>query len=327
VKARIESPHVHLDDIGIEPRPATSPTSLRNTAAAAKPRWGEGPLPFEQLHAVDVDLELRADRVTGRSGLDLTPARISLRLDDGQLTIHERGAGYETGSLEILFRVDSRTAVPSIAFLGNARGVDLTRFMSQFQQNTGHAGLLDLAIEVESRGRSFDGILSQLAGRVEGRLRDGTLASKYGREFMLEVAHVSIPDFRPRPESPVDCFALALDIDGGVAHVETLRFDAPTVVVTGTGTVDLASNAFKLRLTPEPRDPSLLSIAATVKVRGPITKPTFRPVRRSLATSATRALVSNVWRPADMLTERFRRSNAEDGTDDCPLDPFVPDFN
>jgi uncharacterized protein involved in outer membrane biogenesis len=326
VKARINSPHVHLDDLGIEPRSAASPTPVRDAAAAAKPRWSEGPLPFEQLRAVDLDLELRADRVTGRSGLDLTDARTFVHLDDGELTIHELETGYETGSAEILFRVDSRTAVPSLAFLGNARGVDLTRFMSQFQENTGHAGLLDLAIEVESRGRSFDEILSQLAGRAEGRLRDGTLASKYGREFMLEVAHLSIPDFRPRAESPIDCFAVALDIDGGVAHVETLRVDAPRIIVTGTGNVNLASNAFELRLTPEPRDPSLLSIAATVKVRGPITNPTFRAVRRSLATSATRALVSNVWRPARTLTQPFRRSNAEDGTDDCPLDPFVPDF-
>jgi len=327
VKARIESPHVRLEDIGVEPRSAAAPTPLRDAAAAAKPRWSEGPLPFEQLRAVDVDLEIRADRVTGRSGLDLTEARGSLHLDDGMLTIREHDAGYEAGSLQILLRVDSRTAVPSIAFAGNARGMNLTRFMSQFQQETKHAGLLDLAIELESRGRSLDEIRAQLAGRVEGRLRDGTLASKYGREFMLEVAHVSIPDFRPRPESPVDCFALALDIDEGVARVETLRADAPSVVVTGTGEVDLAANAFKLTLTPEPRDPNLLSIAATVRVRGPITDPSFRPVPRSFATSATRAIVRNVWKPAGMLTRPLRRSGAENGTDDCPLVPFVPDFD
>jgi uncharacterized protein involved in outer membrane biogenesis len=318
---------MRFEDIGIEPRSAAAPTLLRDAAAAAKPRWTEGPLPFEQLRAVDVDLEIHADRVTGRSGLDLTDASGTLRLDDGELTIREYGAGYEAGSVEILLRVDSRTAVPSIAILGNARGVNLTRLMSQFQQETKHAGLLDLAIELESRGRSLDEIRSRLAGRVEGRLRDGTLASKYGREFMLEVAHVSIPDFLPRPESPVDCFALALDIDHGVANVETLRADAPRVVVTGTGEVDLIANAYKLLLTPEPRDPNLFSIAATVKVRGPITDPTFKPVRRSLATSATRAIVSNVLKPADMLTRSFRRSDSENGTDDCPLDPFVPDFN
>jgi uncharacterized protein involved in outer membrane biogenesis len=317
---------VYLDDLGIEPRPNAAPTPLRKAAAAAKPRWSGGPLPFEQLRAVDADLELRADRVTGRSGLDLTDTRASFHLDDGELTIREYGSGFEAGSLEMLFRVDSRTAVPSIAFLGNARGVNLTRIMSQFQQRTGHAGLLDLAIEVDSRGRSFDEIRSQLAGRVEGRLRHGTLASKFGREFMREVAHVSIPDFRLRPESPIDCFALALAIDEGVARVETLRVDASKVVVTGTGSVDLASNAFDLVLTPEPRDPSLLSVAATVKVRGPITAPTFKPVRGSLATSATRAVLRNVWKPAGMLTRPFRGSKAGNGTEDCPLDPFVPDF-
>lgn len=326
VKARIESPHVHLDDVGIEPHPAASPVPLRDAATTEKPRWSEGPLQFEQLHAVDVDLELRADRVTGRSGLELTDVRTSFRLDDGELTIRERGAGYEAGSVEILFRVDSRTAVPSIAFLANTRGVNLTRLMSQFQEKTEHAGLLDLAVEVESHGRSFDEIRSQLAGRVEGRLRDGTLASKHARKLLLEVAHVSIPDFRPRPSSPVDCFAVALDIDEGVASVETLRLEAPKVVVTGTGEVDLAANDFDLRLTPEPRDPSLLSIAATVNVTGPIDDPAFKAMPRSLATSATRAIVRNALKPAGMLTRPLRKSKAESGPDDCPLDPFVPDF-
>jgi uncharacterized protein involved in outer membrane biogenesis len=327
VKARIDSPHVHLDDIGIEPRPAAKPTPLRDTAAAAKPRWSEGPLPFEQLHAVDVDLELRADRVTGHSGLDLTDARTSFHLDDGELTIREFGAGYEAGSLEILFRVDSRTAVPSIAFLGNARGVNLTRLMSQLQQKTENAGRLDLAIDVESRGRSFDEIRSQLAGRIEGRLRDGTLASRYARKLMLELAHVSIPDFRPRSRFSIDCFAIALDIDEGVARVETLHVEAPRIIISGTGNADLAANAFNLRLTPKPRDPSLLSIAATVTVGGPITDPTFKPVRRSLATSGIRAVASNVWKPAGMVTRPFRKSKAENGTDDCPLDPLVPDVH
>ena len=143
---------------------------------------------------------------------------------------------------------------------------------------------------------------------------------------MLEVAHLAIPDFRPPPKSPVDCFALALDIDAGVARVETLRLDAPKVVVTGSGKANLASNSLDLRLTPEPRDPGLLSTAATVDVRGPITDPIFRAVPRSLATSATRALLRNVWKPAGMLTRPLLGSKADEGTNGCPLDPFVPDF-
>jgi len=326
VKARIDSPRVHLGDVGLEPRPAAAEAPSRAAAAPTGPGWRESPLPFEQLHAIDADVELRADHVTGGSHFDLTDVRTSLRLDDGALAIRASAAGYESGSGKALLRVDSRAAVPSIAFRGDARGVNLTRLMSQFQQNTGHAGLLDLAIEVDSRGRSWDEILSHLAGRVETRLRDGTFASRYGRKFMLEVAHVSIPDFRPRPGSRVDCFALALDIEGGVARVETLRLGAPKVVVTGSGKANLASNHLDLRLTPEPRDPSLLSTAATVDVKGPITDPTFRPVPRSLATSATRALVRNVWKPAGILTRPFGGSKAEKGTNDCPLDPFVPDF-
>jgi uncharacterized protein involved in outer membrane biogenesis len=327
LKARIDSPRVNLRDFGLAPRAAAAGAASRGAAAVSEPWWSQGPLQLEKLHALDADVVVRADHVTGGPRFDLSDVRASLRLDDGELAIRASAAGTEAGSGEILLRADSRTAVPSIAFLGDARGVNLNRLMSQFQQKTDYAGSLDLAIEVESRGRSFDEIVSHVAGRVETRLRDGNFASKLGRKFMLEVAHLAIPDFRPPAKSPVDCFALALDIDEGVARVETLRLDAPKVVVTGAGKANLASNTLDLRLTPEPRDPSFLSTAATVDVRGPITDPIFRAVPQSLATSATRALIRNVWKPAGMLTRPFRESKADEKTNGCPLDPFVPDFD
>ena len=51
-----------------------------------------------------------------------------------------------------------------------------------------------------------------------------------------------------------------------------------------------------------------LSIAATVDVSGPLTEPVFRPLTRSLATSAVRGVLSNALRPADVLLRPLRGS-------------------
>jgi uncharacterized protein involved in outer membrane biogenesis len=324
--ARIESSHVHLDDVGIEPHPDAAESSREDSAPPARPPSGSEALPFDQLRAVDLDLTLHAERVTGRAGFELTDARTSISLTDGELTLRDFSADYETGSMKAFLRTDASTPVPSFAFRGDVRDVDLTRLMSQFQQDTEHAGHVDLAVAVVSRGHTLAEIRSHLEGRVEARLREGTLASRYGSKFVKEVALVSIPDFLPGRATAVDCLVAALAIDDGVARVETLRLDGPRAVITGAGRVDLARDAYYLRFTPRPRDPNLLSVAAQVDVKGPLANPTFSPVPRTLATSAARAIVSNALRPAGTLLRPLRGRNSGAPGDGCDWEPFAPDF-
>jgi len=324
--ARIDSPHVHLDDIGIEPHPDAAEPSREGGAAPARRPAGSEPLPFDQLRAVDLDLTIRAERVSGRAGFELTDVRTSIGLSDGELTIRDSSAEYEAGSVKAFLHADASTPVPSIAFRGDVRGVDLTRLMSQFQQETGYIGHVDLGVALESRGRTLGAILSQLEGRVEVLLRDGNLASRYGSKFVKEVARVSVPNFLPRAQTAVDCFVAAFAIDEGMAHVEMLRLGAPRVVVTGAGRVDLAHDAYSLRLTPKPRDPSLFSVAVMVDVTGPLADPNFTPVPRTLATSAARAVVSNALKPAGALLRPLQRGGSAAPGDGCDWEPFAPDF-
>jgi hypothetical protein len=104
----------------------------------------------------------------------------------------------------------------------------------------------------------------------------------------------------------VACAVGVFQLEDGVAEVETLLVASDDVIVVGTGEVDVGRRSFDLLLTPEVRDPSLLSMAATVEVTGPLAGPVIRPRGRSLARSAAQGLLGNLLRPDRAATRGLR---------------------
>jgi hypothetical protein len=104
-----------------------------------------------------------------------------------------------------------------------------------------------------------------------------------------------------------------------VASVEEFLLQAPNIIVTGQGEIDIGRNTVDLRLTPKVRDPGLLSMAVSVNVRGSITDPAYSSVRRTIATSVAEGLIRNAMRPARALMRPLR---AEPETADACAEPL-----
>jgi uncharacterized protein involved in outer membrane biogenesis len=308
--AKLESPHLHLDDIGIEPRRAApargGPAALPPPSADRElTRWWAGakPIPFDKLRILDADFELRAARITGRKGFEIREAAISGRLEGGLLEIPDAHLVWEGGTVEGEARVDVRAPVPSLGLRARASGLDVARLMSQVEEKTDAAGIVNGWADLESSGSSRDQIRSALAGRIAAATQHWAAAGEFSNMFVRELAFAFLPSLR-LPSTPIfPCLLTDFDIDDGVATVRTLVLQGDGVTIDGTGSVDLGREEYDLRLTPTVRDPGLLSIAATVDVSGSLDGPEFRPLPRSLATSAVRGVLSNALRPAAVLVQ------------------------
>jgi len=326
LRGRLWSPHIHLDDIGIEPRTADAARAARAEAGDAprRTRTADDPLPFEQLRAVDLELDLQADRITGRSDLEIVGFATSIHLDDGELSIRQTDGGYEAGTVQAELRIDARNPVPILALRGEARGVDMTRLALQIDEETTAAGLLDASFDLRSRGSTPAELRRTLEGEFRAALREGNLTSRYARKFMMNLVRVSIPSlpyFSAAEKVPqVSCLLAEFEIEDGIATAETFFLDTPKAVVTAVGEVDLGRGQFDLRVTPRPLDPGLLSVAVAVDVSGSFAAPSFSPVRRTIATSLVRGLVSNAMRPAGFVLSPLR-GGAPEEEDPCAVSP------
>lgn len=318
ITAQLRSKHIRLKDIGFYSwsDAAADPTKVREDAKRLDDF-------FDALRRLDLDLSVAADRITGRGNLDLAKAGAAINLEKGDLQVRNARAIYSTGSVAWSLDVDASSILPQLAFRGSLRGVDLTHVVSQFDEDTKEAGIADIRFAFRSGGDSIAEVTRRLDGHLNARIRDGKIASSYAKHFIRELSAVSMPELRRHAEPQVACMLMDLSVASGQIAVERFSLDVQRAEISGTGRIDLVDDAYHLRLVPTSHDPSLLSIAATVDVTGPLSDPVFRVVPESIAISATRSLILNSTRPVRRLLGTVIPKSLHPHERSCPS-PFDP---
>jgi len=306
--ARIESPHIHLDQIALTP--GTRPGDDSKAAGDGKSRsWWSGsePLPFERLRAIDADIELRAKRVSAGDDFEMRDLGLALLLDDGHLVIRDAAAGFEGGSLRAELSADARTPDPSLALRLDAYNVDLGGFLSQLRKGKQSTGILDVSIALESDGHSPAALRSNLRGDLSAVLRDGSVVSDYGNEFAKNVIRLSLPALLSKREAGFGCAVLEFEVEEGIAVARTLVVDAENVIVVGSGEIDLGAGTFDLILLPKAHKPGVVNLSASVEVTGPLEQPVFRARHRTIPRHLTKGILANVFAPMSAALRPLRK--------------------
>ncbi len=314
LRARLRSPQVYFPGV-LDPilawRDDQATAAGRDVFDGAWWRQGE-PLDLDVLSEIDLDVRLELARITGYALLRLEDATVGLRLEGGRLEVDEFEAGYESGRLSGRFALDSRAQPPAWGFALESFNIDVTTLYSQFMPSTDAAarqGTLDLSVDLRATGESPNELRGSLNGFFGAMLRDGTFLTSGSRALTLDVLRVSVPDFIPGRESRQEllCMLAVAPIEGGVATADTLYLAGKDITIVGEGSIDLGREKVDLTATPFPIDPSLLQIATTVTIVGPLDDPRIEPVRTSMVVSALRSVWKNVVRPARSTGEALRR--------------------
>jgi hypothetical protein len=315
IHARLRSDHARLSDIGIEPSSETA-ESEKDDGANAESWWSsDTPLPFEWLEALDADLALQVDRVSGRAGFAIEGLEISLRLEDGVLEIPEFTVGYEAGTIRTRLHLDVSGSTPEQALAVEINAVHLTPLLAQVRQNVEEAGVLDASFDFRSRGGRVVEIRSNIAGTVRLVSRDGALAGRYSSEFATDFARVAIPSIMTGRSPRFGCIVADFEIEHGVASARELFLESEKISVVGAGTVDIGADAFDIVLIPKVNEPGLVSLAAAVEVSGPLADPVFKPNYTTMPMHLMRGFVSSVLKPGAMLMKRFQKSKGKSPCD------------
>jgi uncharacterized protein involved in outer membrane biogenesis len=316
--ANLYSEHVRVVDTGLI-------ASEEEERPEAPPLFAEGrTLPFASLRDLDARLDFRIDRLTSGTEIEVRDLHVDIRLERGELTIRDFSASYETGRVIGGLRIDARESPASLALFLDASEIDLQRLADLIPGNQGAAGSASVWLNLRSSGGSPLRLRENLSGEVSWILEDGTLTSRYAQMFVVNLARVvfpTLPMLSTTESQPVECFRADLTLESGVATLRSLILQGPSETVTGSGRIDLAEGRYDLTMLPTTSRPGLLSVAAEVRVTGPLDAPRFKPVKRTIATSAARGLVSNALRPASALFRAFRGGSGaiEDDPCDAPL--------
>jgi uncharacterized protein involved in outer membrane biogenesis len=296
--ARVDSSHVRLRDIEIAPKEETSDPKPTDKVGWGSWWSGSDPLPFERLRAVDLDIELRANRMTGEEGLEFHDVSVALQLDDGLLVMRETATSIDGGSLQAELRVDARGPDPTLALRVDSDELGLGQSWKQLLESSKSAGIVDASIALESHGTSAPEIRANLNGSFNAVLRDGVVASKFGDMFVTNLMKLSLPALlSPGQLTGLGCIIIEFDIEAGVAGARTLVVESENVIVVGTGEINVGTDTVSVVLSPKARKPGLLNLSAEVDVTGSIAEPVFNVQQSSIPGHLTQGLFANLLAP------------------------------
>ncbi len=237
----------------------------------------EEPLPFDGLKAADAKIKLSVKRLVLPNGLAFTELEVALSLKAGKLVLDPFSTGFSGGTLAGSVSLDAGKKAPPLTVKLSARGIDYGSLLKALEVTDGITGRLDAELNLRGAGASPRAIAAGLDGRIEvtggagGISNDLVQAAGAGLAQMLSGWTESGSDLR------LNCIVLRLPIEGGVASGEVILLDTAAATVGGAGQIDLRDETLDLKITPQAKQTSLLSLAVPFLIQGTLAEPKAIP--------------------------------------------------
>lgn len=145
----------------------------------------------------------------------------------------------------------------------------------------GIEGKADINFDLKSMGASGDALLRNLSGQFSLIGGEGELAGNAVNLWAADLL-TSFLQGENNQTTKLNCIVADFDVRQGVAYARTLLMDTEKVTVTGKGAIYLAEGRVDLFLEPKPKNPSLISMATPVTVKGAFDRIQVRPDTKSV---------------------------------------------
>ncbi len=240
------------------------------------------------LGRMDADVQIDIDEL----GFDsaqvgaMKDLRARLTLSDSMLRLDELQARVGGGRFWGSTRLDGSDEVAVLGMDLRFTDVEVSQWIravrkSDSASGAGEAqaanaylnGKLMGALSVQGRGRSTAQILGSLQGRADVRLRDGEVSHLMTEIVGLDIAQSLGVAVRGDVPLPIHCARLDLQVRDGVAHTRVGVLDNRDSTVRVQGQVSLRDETLDLRTTVKPKDVSLLSLRAPLRIAGTLAEP------------------------------------------------------
>jgi uncharacterized protein involved in outer membrane biogenesis len=317
LNARLTSPSIHLDDVGLTPRDQGGAGGSRETAA----RPESAALPFERLHSLDADVSLQADRVVGRGDFLIEQMELPLKLEGGDLVLGPVELAFEGGSFTANARVDASANPPALSLDLQGTEMNLGTALAQLQEQPAVTGIADLSLKLGSRGASARALRAALEGNASLAIREGEIhvaridsiaqdllrslvsgiRSSLDRTTRMILGQSRAGAGNAAEAHPIQCFAADFEIEGGIAMARVLALDTGEIVMVGEGEVDLVRARYDLTVRPKVKQETLVAVTIPLDIEGPLSDPKVSPKVVGAAWSTATGVLSNLTRATRVL--------------------------
>ena len=253
---------------GTHDRPSTrtKPTSAPASAASTAPAQGPAAAPL------DAQVDWRVERLDGLP-LPVSALRTHAVWRDEHLTLAPFAAIVADGATS--GRLDLATAGSSVDL--RIDGLQLARLGMRDL-----AGQLNAHVALRSKGASVDSLLGALTGSAEAELHRGTLPATLEAKLGLDGGRWLRALIKgDHARSAIRCSSLRLHIEQGVGALQHLALETETLLLNGSGSIDLPHRRLDIALTPHRKQNALLALDDSIHIDGAFSAPKISLARRS----------------------------------------------
>ena len=290
VSGKVVTPVLYLDDFlpqllvaqASQAELATGNSDLSEESLAKNLKresfFSHDPFPvLGTFHEIDCDIDVSIDKVVGFQEL-LRDFKLGVEIKDAILSIDPVTFLFDGGYVKASLLMDDVEGVPEIALKCAVDDLDLVKALGTFDLSSPATGTLTVNVDLQSRGVSPHEMVSNLKGRFEAALEKGRVPS-----HMLNLVATDMLGWSFRRTlmkqnyADISCGILGLKADKGVLECRTFILEAPSLRITGAGTVDLANELYDLTLYPRKKK-KFWATVTPVTIKGPLQKPKVRAI-------------------------------------------------
>ena len=270
LKAVLRDAVIDVDDLSLL-RGKTPPgeKTVPDTRPDADHALSTQALPLDRLRAFDADVDLRPARFTGAErGLAQT-LRGHATLAGGVLKLQALDVGVADGHVTGTLTIDASHSPADLTLDLSVRALRIDQLSATLAANAALTGAIDGHASVKARGESSRALVASAMGVVSLSLVDGASVSKRldaklglnGGEWLRTL-------FDKSARVPVQCGAVTLALERGVATSHRFLFETPDTALAGRASLNLVDESLDVTLTPAHKKLALLSLDKSIHAEG-----------------------------------------------------------
>ncbi|MBN9509218.1 MAG: AsmA family protein [Alphaproteobacteria bacterium] len=308
---------IDLDDfagvLGATPGGVTTPEQKKELAKQrASPKLlPDVPLALPKLRFADVDVRYKGEHIKGRSmPFDNIVAHVTIK--DGAVRVHPARLAVGSGGIEadVTAVPQNDTALRTHTTVDFNR-VDLHRLMAA-THIFGGAGTIGGRAEIEGTGRSVAEILGHGDGDLKLFMSGGDISALLVDLSGLEFANALLSALGIPQRTPIRCMVTNFVLRRGIVDTRVMVLDTKAANVTGSGTINLRSEALDLQLKTEAKHFSIGSLPGPINIGGTLKNPSIRPGAETVARGAAAGVLGALLTPLAALLPTIQLGLGED---------------
>ncbi|KIO48880.1 AsmA family protein [Nitrosospira sp. NpAV] len=229
----------------------------------------------DRLRAMDADIKFTGQSIRNKD-LPVKQLVSHTRIENGLMAL-DTDFVVAGGSINADVTINARGDLPAGEAQVDFKKLELPKLFPKSELTHDSSGLIGGRARIKSQGKSVGALLGSADGRFGLIMSGGQISNMMLEIIGLDGAEILRFLVTGDKNVKVRCAVADFDIKKGMMKSEAFVIDTTDTNILGEGQISLADETIKMKISPEPKDFSIVSLRTPVHISGTFKEPVIYP--------------------------------------------------